>query len=71
MPDHGRVKLALGHNMMFTSTYSIHLGGEKILTHGWSQIMKARPSWRIRQKVMLVLFHGSKVNILFIDDIAR
>ena len=47
MPNHGRVRLALGHNMMFMSTYSIPLGGEKILIHGWSQIMKARPSWRI------------------------
>ena len=44
MPDHGRVRLALGHNMMFMSTYSIPLGGEKILIRGWSQIMKARPS---------------------------
>ena len=71
MPDHGRVRLALGHNMMFMSTYSIPLGGEKILIHGWSQIMKARPSWRIGQKVMLMLFHGSKENILFIDHSAR
>ena len=37
MPDHGRVRLVLGHNMMFMSTYSIPLGGEKILIHGWSQ----------------------------------
>ena len=44
MHDHGWVKLALGHNMMFMSTYSIPLGGENILIHGWSQIMKARPS---------------------------
>ena len=66
MPDHGWVRLALGHNMMFMSTYSIPLGGEKILIHGWSQIMKARPSWRIGQKIMFMLFHGSKVNILFI-----
>ena len=57
--DHGRVRLALGHNMMFMSTYSISLGGEKIIIHGWSQIMKARPSWRIRPKLMLMLFHGS------------
>src|SRR5215216_7904445 len=71
MPDHGWVRLALGHNMMFMSTYSISLRGEKILIHGWSQIMKARPSWRIGQKVMLMLFHGSKENILFIDHIAR
>ena len=71
MPDHGRVRLALGHNMMFMSTYSIPLGGEKILIHGLSQIMKARPSWRIGQKVMLMLFHGSKANILFIDHVAR
>ena len=71
MPGHGRVRLALGHNMMFMSTYSISLGGEKILIHGWSQIMKARPSWRIGQKVMLMLFHGSKANILFIDHIER
>jgi hypothetical protein len=71
MPNHGRVRLALGHNMMFMSTYSISLGGEKILIHGWSQIMKARPSWRIEQKVMLMLFHGSEANILFIDHIAR
>ena len=70
MPDHGRVRLALGHNM-FMSTYSIPLGGEKILIHGWSQIMKARPSCRIGQKVMLMLFHGSKANILFINHIAR
>ena len=69
MPDHGRVRLALGHNMM--STYSIPLGGENILIHGWYQIMKAYPSWRIRQKIMLMLFHGSKVNILLIDHIAR
>ena len=46
MPDHGQVRLALGHNMMFMSTYSIPLGGEKILIHGWSQIMKVYPSWR-------------------------
>ena len=71
MPDHGRVRLALGHNMMFMSTYSIPLGGEKILIHGWSQIMKARPSWRIGQKIMFMLFHGSKANILFIDHVAR
>ena len=71
MPDHGRVRLALGHNMMFMSTYSIPLGGEKILIHGWSQIMKARPSWRIGQKIMFLIFHGSKANILFIDHIAR
>ena len=60
-----------GHNMMFMSTYSIPLGGEKILIHGWSQIMKARPSWRIGQKIMFMLFHGSKANILFIDHVAR
>ena len=60
MPDHGRVRLALGHNMMFMSTYSIPLGGEKILIHGWSQIMKARPSWRIGQKIMFMLFHVLK-----------
>ena len=71
MPDHGRVKLARGQNMMFMSTYSISLGGENILIHGWSQIMKARPSWRIGQKIMFLLFHGSKANILFIDHIAR
>ena len=71
MPDHGRVRLALGHNMMFTSTYSISLGGQKIIIHGWPQIMKSRPSWRIGQKVMLMLFHGSKANIPFIDHIAR
>ena len=69
MPDHGRVRLALGHNMMFMSTYSIPLGGEKILIHGWSQIMKARPSWRTGQKVMLMLFHGSKAIMLFIDTL--
>ena len=51
MPDHGRIRLALGHNMMFMSTYSIPLGGEKILIHGWSQIMKARPSWRTEDYV--------------------
>ena len=34
MPDHGRVRLALGHNMMFMSTYSIPLGGEKYLFMG-------------------------------------
>ena len=71
MPDHGQVRLTLGHNMMFMSTYSIPLGGEKILIHGWSQIMKADPSWRIGQKIMFLLFHGSKANILFIDHIAR
>ena len=71
MPDHGRVRLALGHNMMFLSTYSIAPGGEKIIIHGWSQIMKARPSWRIGQKIMFLLFHGSKADILFIDHIAR
>ena len=71
MPDHGRVRLGLGHNMMFMSTYSIPVGGENILTHRWSQIIKARPSWRIGQKVVLMLFHGSKANILFIDHIAR
>ena len=47
MPDHGWVRLAVGHNMMFMSTYSILLGGEKILIHGRSQIMKACPSWRM------------------------
>ena len=36
------------------STYSIPLGGEKILIHGWSQIMKARPSWRMSTSVPLV-----------------
>jgi hypothetical protein len=71
MPGHGRLRLALGHNMMFMSTYSISLRGEKILIHGWSQIMKARRSWRIGQKVMFMLFHGSEANILFIDHIAR
>ena len=71
MSDNGRVRLALGHNMMFMSTYSIPLGGENLLIHGWSQIMKAHPSWRIGQKIMFLLFHGSKVNILFIDHIAR
>ena len=71
MHDHGRVRLALGHNMMFMSTYSIPLGGEKILIHGWSQIMKAHPSWRIGQTVTLILLHGSKVNILFNDHIVR
>ena len=71
MPDHGRVRLALGHNMMVMSTYSIPLGGEKILIHGWSQIMKARPSWRIGQNIMFMLFHGSKANILFINHIVR
>jgi len=34
MPDHGWVRLALGHNMMFMSTYSIPLGGEEILFMG-------------------------------------
>ena len=29
MPDHGRVRLALGHNMMFMSTYSLFMGGLK------------------------------------------
>ena len=60
MPDHGWVRLALGHNMMFMSTDSIPLGGEKILIHGWSQIMKARPSWRIGQKIMFrrLWMHG-------------
>ena len=71
MPDHGRVRLALGHTMMFMSTYSISLGGEKIVIHGWSAIMKAHPSWRIGQKIMFLLFHGSKTNILLIDHIAR
>ena len=71
MRDHGRVRLALGHNMMFMSTYSIPLGGEKILIHGWFQIIKVRPSWRIGQKIIFILFHGSKANILFIDHIAR
>ena len=41
MPGHGRVRLVLGHNMMFMLTYSISIGGEKIIIHGWSQIMKA------------------------------
>ena len=71
MPGHGRVRLALGHNMMFMSTYSIPLGGEKILIHGWSQIMKDRPSWRIRQKFMFMIFHGFEANIPFIDQIVR
>ena len=71
MPDHGRARLALGHNMMFMSTYSIPLGGEKILIRGWSQIMKACPSLRIGQKIMFMPFHGSKANILFIDHVAR
>ena len=71
MSDHGRVRLALGHNMIFMSTFSIPLEGEKILIHGWSQIMKARPSWRIRQNIVFLLFHGSKANILFIDHIPR
>ena len=68
--DPTMVRLALGHNMMFMSTYSIPLE-EKILIRGWSQIIKARPSWRIGQKIMFMLFHGSKANILFIDHIAR
>ena len=34
MPNHGRVRLAPGHNMMFMSTYSIPLGGEKD-TYSW------------------------------------
>ena len=34
MSDHGRVRLALGHNMMFMSTYSIPLGGERYLFMG-------------------------------------
>ena len=34
MPDHGRVRLVLGHNMMFMSTYSIPLGGEKLFMGG-------------------------------------
>ena len=71
MPNHGRGRLALGHNMMFMSAYSIPLGGENILIRGWSEIMKAHPSWRIGQKNMFMLFHGSKANILFIDHIAR
>ena len=71
MPDHGWVKLALGHNMMFMLTYSVPLGCEKILIHGWSQIMKALPPWRIGQNIMFLLFHGSKANIQFIDHIAR
>ena len=71
MSGHGRLRLALGHNMMFMSTYSISLRGEKIIIHGWSQIMKARRSWRIWQKVMFMLFHGSEANILFIDHNAR
>ncbi len=71
MHDHGGVRLALGHNMMFMSTYSIPLKGEKILIRGWSQIMKACPSWRIGQKIKFMLFHGSKANILFIDHVAR
>ena len=44
MPNHGRVRLALGHNMMFMSTYSIPLVGEKILIHGWSQLINEGPS---------------------------
>ena len=71
IPYHGRVRLALAHNMMFMSTYSIPLGGEKIFIHGWSQVMKACPSWRIGQKIMFMPFHGSIANILFIDHIAR
>ena len=71
MANHGRVRLALGDNMMFMSTYSISHRGESILIHGWSQIMKAHRSGRIGQKVMFMLFHGSEVNILFIDHIAR
>ena len=70
MPDHGWVRLALGHNMMFMSTYSIPLGGEKIFSWVVSN-NEGRPSWRIGKKVMLMLFHGSKANILFIDHIAR
>ena len=58
IPYHGRVRLALAHNMMFMSTYTIPLGAEKILIRGWSQIMNARPSWRIGQKIMFMLFHG-------------
>ena len=34
MPDHGRVRLALGHIMMFMSTYSIPRRGEKYLFMG-------------------------------------
>ena len=34
MPDHGRVRLTLGHNMMVMSTYSIPLGGERYLFMG-------------------------------------
>ena len=34
MPANRRVRLALGHNMMFMSTYSIPLGGEKSLFMG-------------------------------------
>ena len=70
MPDHGLVRLALGHNKMFMSTYTIPLGGEKILIPWKKQIMKARTSWRIGQKIMFMLFHGSKANILFIDHVA-
>ena len=62
-----RIKLRSRHQ----STYSISIGGENIIIHGWSQIMKARPSWRIGQKIMVMLFHGSKANILFIDNVAR
>ena len=50
---------------------TIPLGGEKILIRGWSQIMMARPSWRIGRKIMFMLFHGSEANILFIDHVAR
>ena len=34
MPDHGRVRLALGHNMIFMSTYSIPLEVKRYLFVG-------------------------------------
>ena len=34
MPDHGRVRLALGHNMMFMSAYSIPLEVKRYLFMG-------------------------------------
>lgn len=69
MPHHGQNTLALGQNKKVMSTYSVSRIDQRILTKGWRQIMTIRPFLEIGDKVMFMLYHGTKGTFMFIDDI--
>ena len=71
IPHRGKITLALGYNQKVMSRYSINRQDGRIHINNWGEILAIRPSWKIGDNVMFMLYKGNNGLFLFIEAMPR